>query len=170
MQTAIVGIIGALVGVLLTNIFRVALDWQARRERVRDVQTSLRAEIRSHRQSLEIFVDAARRDATIALIEADAGYVPFIPHEVEPFIFEAMVGDIQVLPGTVIDPVVLYYRQWRAISALAEDMRGAQFAALAQYRKAALYADYVAMGVYAVDLAKDAVDAINRSLRAEEAA
>ena len=47
MQTAIVGIIGALVGVLLTNIFRVILDWQARRERVRDVQTSLRAEIRS---------------------------------------------------------------------------------------------------------------------------
>jgi hypothetical protein len=57
METAIVGIFGALIGILLSNVLRVYFDWRNRRERARDIQTALRAEIRSHRHALEDFDD-----------------------------------------------------------------------------------------------------------------
>jgi ABC-type microcin C transport system permease subunit YejB len=35
-EAAVVGLVGALVGILLTNILRVYFDWRNRSERVRD--------------------------------------------------------------------------------------------------------------------------------------
>jgi hypothetical protein len=57
MEIALVGVFGALLGILLTNAMTLVYDWRRRRERIRDVQTSLRAEIRSHRRWLESFDD-----------------------------------------------------------------------------------------------------------------
>lgn len=170
METAIVGIIGAFIGILLTNALRIVLDLRNRRERMRDIQTALRAEIRSHRKSLEYFVDEPRWRSTIAQIGTEKGFSPFVPREVEPFVFDSIVRDIHVLPGDVIDPVILYYRQWRAISAFVEDMRSAKYAELEPARRASMYEDYAAMCIFATDLAKDAVDAINRSLRQDREA
>jgi hypothetical protein len=48
LETAIVGVLGALVGIFLSNVMTMLLETRQRRERVTDVQTSLRAEIRSH--------------------------------------------------------------------------------------------------------------------------
>ena len=164
MEPALIAVVGAVVGILLTNGIRLVLDARARAERVRDIQTALRAEIRSHRRSLEVFSEGTVQSEVLTHIEAEAGYSPFVNREVDPFIFDAIVGEIHVLPGAVIDPVVLYYRQWRILGMLAEDMRSASFAQLPQARKAALYADYRNLGLYAIDLGKDAVDVLNASL------
>ena len=164
MDSALIAVIGALVGILLTNGIKLVLDARARTERVRDIQTALRAEIRSHRRALEVFLDDERAEQAIAGIANGPDVTPFVPREISPFVFEAVVGDIHILPGAVIDPIVLYYRQWQTLAATIEDMREPSFRELSQPRKAAVYRDYLAVGAYAVELAKDAVDAINLSL------
>jgi hypothetical protein len=168
MESTVIALIGALIGIILTNGIKLILDLRTRAERVRDIQTALRAEIRSHLRSLDAFRDDERRRETIALILGEAGYSPFVPSEIAPFVFDAMVDEIHILPGRVIDPVVLYYRQWRALAASIEDMRAAAFAALSQPRKAAVYEDYIGIGVYAAELANDAIEAVTRSLRDRE--
>jgi hypothetical protein len=163
-EAALIAVIGAVVGIVLTNGIKLLLDARERTERVRDIQTALRAEIRSHRRSLEVFSEDAVQSEVLAHIETEPGYSPFVNRELEPFIFDAIVGEIHVLPGAVIDPVILYYRQWRILGILAEDMRSESFARLPQARKAAIYADYRNLGLYAIDLGKDAIDVLNASL------
>lgn len=170
MDAALIAIVGAVVGILLSNGIKLVLDARGRAERVRDIQTALRAEMRSHRQTLEVFLDEQRGANVIAQIMNEPGFSPFVPHEVGPFIFDAVAGDIHVLPGSVIDPLVLYYRQWRALAGTIEDMRQPSFALLAPQRKAAIYGDYLAVGRYAAELANHAIEAVNRSLHDEEAA
>jgi len=164
MEPALIAIIGAVVGILLTNGIKLVLDARARAEQVRDIQTALRAEIRSHRRSLEVFLDEDRRNGVVTQILTESGYSPFVPREADAFIFSAVLGEIHILPGAVIDPVVLYYRQWHSLAALTDDMRSEPFYPLSPARKAAIYEDYAAMGAYADELARDAVAVINRSL------
>ncbi|WP_029353919.1 hypothetical protein [Bosea sp. 117] len=132
-----------------------------RQERIRDVQTALRAEIRSHRRRLLLFEQAT------ALKEAvgdGPAFTPFVPSEVRSFLFEAVVTDIPILPVAVIDPVVIYYRQVHALTQFAEDLRADRFASLEWPRKAAMHADYIAMGIYAGTLADEAISAIDAAL------
>jgi type II secretory pathway pseudopilin PulG len=164
MDAALVAIVGAVVGIVLTNGLKLVLEARARSERVRDIQTALRAEIRSHRQSLELFLDEQRGADSVNQILSEAGFSPFVPREIGSFVFDAIIGDIHILPGSVIDPLVLYYRQWRTLASSIEDMREPSFSALSPPRKTAIYRDYLGVGRYATLLANDAIDAINRSL------
>jgi hypothetical protein len=166
MEIAIVGVFGALLGILLTNALTLVYDWRRRRERIRDVQTSLRAEIRSHRRWLESFDAEKTEGGAAAKVKDGEEFVPFVPREVATFVFDAIVDEINILPGAVIDPVILYYRQMKALSAFAEDLRTERFERLERARKIEMYDDYLDMGVYALDLADDAIDSINRSLKA----
>jgi hypothetical protein len=167
-ETTLVGVLGALIGILLTNALTLVYDWRRRRERIRDVQTSLRAEMRSHRRWLESF-DAEKQEggAAAKLKAGQAGaFDPFVPSEVDTFVFDAIVEDIHILPGRVIDPLILYYRQMKALSAFASDLRTDRFDRLEVARKVEMYDDYLDMGVYALELADDAIESINRSLKA----
>ncbi|MDO8361088.1 MAG: hypothetical protein Q7T08_13795 [Devosia sp.] len=166
METAVVGIVGAFIGILLTNVLRVYFDWRNRRERVRDIQTALRAEIRSHRHALEYFEDDERASGVIALMESDAHYIPFITREVDPPIFTAIVGDIHILPGSVIDAVVIFYRQAKTLAGMTDDMRDDRYRSLPPNRKVQMYRDYLALGAYALELADDALGAIESALAA----
>jgi hypothetical protein len=168
-ETAIVGIVGALVGILLSNVLRLYLDWRLRRERVADIQSALSAEIRSQRRALEEFLETERWESVLGQILADASFTPFVARAGESFVFEAIVRDIHILPSDVIDPVVLYYRQARILGMLVDDMRGATYAALPPARKADIYRDYVAMGAYALELADKALQALTASLAENKA-
>lgn len=166
METAIVGIVGALIGSLLTNVLRIFFDWRNRRERVRDIQTALRAEIRSQRHTMEDYADAGRAEDVISRIVdgSQPEFTPFLAQPVGSFVFDAIVSDVHILPGKVIDPVVLYYRQFRSLAALIEDMRTDAFRLLPAQRKADIYADYAAVGSYALELSDRALVALNTSL------
>jgi hypothetical protein len=164
LDTAIVGIIGALIGILLTNVLRIYFDWRNRRERVHDIQTALQAEIRSHRHALEYFDDEEGNADVVARMEGSASYTPFVAREVDPPIFDAIVADIYILPASVIDAVVIFYRQARTLSAMAEDMRDDFYRSLPPDRKVQMYSDYIGLGRYALELADDALMALETAL------
>ena len=70
-----------------------------------------------------------------------------------------------MLPRQTIDAIVAYYSQVKAISAIAEDMRGDAFKTLSQDRRIAMYSDYVEMkkqalafGTYATNLIRAYAD------------
>ena len=128
-----------------------------RAERLRDVHRALYAEIGSTLANLwgedQLAADAGK---VLDQMSADPDFVPFIPREHGDYVFNAIVADIHILPRRTIDPVVAYYSQIKALSAFADDMRGASFARLPQERRMAMYRDYIAMkeqllkfGVYA---------------------
>ena len=77
METAVVGIVGALIGVLLSNALRLYFDWRNRSERIPDMQTALQAEIRSHRGTLEEYADPGLAEAVLSRLAGDDSYTPF---------------------------------------------------------------------------------------------
>ncbi|MDF2619249.1 MAG: hypothetical protein K0S00_1908 [Xanthobacteraceae bacterium] len=142
-------------------------DAARRLERIRDVQAALRAEIRSHRERLRLFELNEDNAALLARIEASndtAPFTPFLPREVDSFVFDAVIGEIHILPVAVIDDVVVYYRQTRSIAQFADDLRSDRFDRLQPERKAQMYRDYLALGRHAALLADRAIAAIDRAL------
>ncbi len=93
-------------------------------------------------------------------IEETPGFTPFVPREVPSVVFAAILSEIHILPGEVIDPVVRFYRQADTVAQVIEDMRTAAFEELDGSRKAAFYADYIALRVESRRLAEGAIAAL----------
>ncbi|MCE8006208.1 hypothetical protein [Aestuariivita sp.] len=161
--------IAALVTVLgwfVASKREVGRDRRRRRERERDVQTALRAEIQHYVDALsdpEYDPMVVWKDV-VALMEADAEYVPMIPSERNDAVFQALIGDISILPEPVIGPVVRYYNQVFAIDALITDLRNDGFRALSQSQRIGLYTDYISLKLEARRMGNEATDGLSRSL------
>lgn len=139
-------------------------DDRLRAERVRDVQRALFAEIRAYLAVLQRD-DVAAYGARIAeRITSEPGYFPVIPSEKNDAIFNAIVGEIHVLPRDTVDPVVLYYSQLNAIVAMIADLRTLDLARIGPERAASMYRDYIAMKVEAMEMGRSALDAIRRNI------
>ena len=139
-------------------------DDRLRAERVRDVQRALFAEIRAYLAVLQRD-DVAAYGARIAeRITSEPGYFPVIPSEKNDAIFNAIVGEIHVLPRDTVDPVVLYYSQLNAIVAMIADLRTLDLARIGPERAASMYRDYIAMKVEAMEMGYSALDAIRRNI------
>lgn len=163
---AIGSLLGIALGWIVTQRQQVRREAASRGERIRDVQTALRAEIRSYRRWLESFDIEVETGTTVLRMENDPSFTPFIPREVETLVFNALVGEIHILPSEVIDPIVLYYRQVHALAKFAEDLRGERFEKLEVARKVEMYKDYVSLGVYALDLADETIATLSQALDA----
>jgi hypothetical protein len=169
METALVGVFGALVGILLANGLALLLDVRRRRERVKDVQTSLRAEIRTHWRKFEpAELDSQSKVMVARMTEGGSGFSPFIAREGRTPIFDAVARELHVLPTSVIDPVVLFYSHYVALAQFVEDMRSDRFVSLETDRQISMYEDYIAMQKQARALAEEAIRAIDASLRDNE--
>lgn len=137
---------------------------ELRAKRVRDMQRAVFAEIRAYLAVLERD-HLAEYGARIATrIEAEPDYFPVIPTEHNDAIFRALVSEIHVLPRDVIDPVVLYYSQINAIGAMIEDLRSLQKPQIGAMRAAAMYRDYIAMKLGAMELGEAALGAIRGNM------
>jgi hypothetical protein len=147
------------------------LDVTRRRERIQDVQTALRAEIRSYRDRLASLDIEGYADEMVQRIGAAAEngqtFTPFIPKEDHTIIFDAIVGEIHILPTEVIDPIVSYYKQVTMVSRFADDLRSDLFSRLEPSRKAEMYGDYIAMSVQASKLADHAINVLDSALLAK---
>lgn len=155
-QALIAGVFVAL-GWVVNGIANRRRDAKQRAERVRDVQRALFAEIRAYLASLKS-VDLRVYGADIERrILAGDGYFPVIPTEKSDHVYRAIIGDIHVLPRQVIDPVVLYYNQLSTISALIDDLRALDAGKIGPERAAAMYRDYIALKIEAVDLGEEAL-------------
>jgi hypothetical protein len=127
----------------------------------------LRAEIRSNHASLIRFNLERHVSEAVARVRSSnrrTPYTPFVPRESHTFLYTAIAKDISILPANVIDSVVLYYTQITTIALFIEDLRSDRYQSLDKDRKIQMYEDYVAMKIYARELAEDAMDAINTSL------
>ena len=147
------------------------VGWQNRRrddrlraERVRDVQRALFAEIRAYLAVLERDDVAVYGARIAARIVDEPGYFPVIPSERNDAIFNAIVGEIHVLPRDTVDPVVLYYSQLNAIVAMIADLRSIDLAKIGPERAASMYRDYIAMKVEAVEMGQTAGLAIRSNI------
>ena len=139
-------------------------DDRLRAERVRDVQRALFAEIRAYLAVLERDDVAVYGARIAARIVDEPGYFPVIPSERNDAIFNAIVGEIHVLPRDTVDPVVLYYSQLNAIVAMIADLRSIDLAKIGPERAASMYRDYIAMKVEAVEMGQTALLAIRSNI------
>lgn len=136
-----------------------------RREKTRDFQKALFAEITAYVGTLEDDDLISYRDAMVKKMEkgtTQKPFIPFVPMEKNDTIFMALVSDIHILPRSVIDPVVLYYSQLVAIQVMVTDIRSEGYAKLEKPRRIAMYEDYIAMKKRALTLGKDALSEIKK--------
>lgn len=127
--------------------------WQNRRmasalraEKLRDMHRAIYAEIGTHLANLAETGDLEAYAKGLAeRIASEPDFVPFIPREANDHVFDRLLDQISLLPRHTIDPIVQYYSQIRAISALAEDMRGERYANMPPERRTEIYRDYIEM-------------------------
>lgn len=139
-------------------------DSHLRAERVRDVQRALYAEIRAYLAALRRDDIGAYGARIMERILSETGYFPVIPTERNDAIFRAIVDNIHLLPRDTVDPVVLYYSQLNAISALIDDLRALQVDKIGAERAAAIYHDYISMKLEALELGDEALRAIRANI------
>jgi len=163
---AVIAALVTVLGWIVTGKREVDRDRRRRRQKERDVQTALRAEIQHNVDALSdprLDPVSVWKDV-VAMMEADETYIPVVPSERNDAVFQALIGDISILPEPVIGPVVRYYNQVFAIDALIDDLRADGFQTLAQSQRIGLYTDYISLKIEARTLGEDATQALTQSL------
>jgi hypothetical protein len=164
-------IVAALVSALVSAAGWFVSTWQAQRrdqmrrdEKVHDFQIALRAEIASDLIILEVPDRQAFLDEVSARYKADLTYSPIIPTLSRNVVFEAIVGDIPILPGDVITPVIHYARMRQTLDQFIDDMRAPGFSQLSAERQLIMYSDYLEMQGRLEVLARKALQELDSSL------
>lgn len=140
------------------------LDQRRREEKVHDFQVALEAEIRSDYVAMSVIDRAVHLQEVSKLYSNDPTYYVAVPHMAENVVFAAVVGEIHVLPGGVIAPVVDYARLRQTVEQFVIDLRSDKFTALPQPRQLAMFSDYLRMLDRLEILAEQAIAALSRSL------
>ena len=140
------------------------LEQLRRDERIHDFQVAIRAEIASDLLGQTVFDHDELYGAVEAKYRTEAGYSVLVPHLASNVIFEAVVKEIHVLPGDVIEPLVDYQRLRQTIERFAADLRAPGFAALPAERQLAMFSDYLKMTGRLQQLARRALVALDNSL------
>jgi hypothetical protein len=119
----------------------LSLEKERRREKIRDFQIALRAEIRSELHHL----NEENLDRDLQAIEnaygASTTYSVYVPGLARHAVFDNLVKDIHILPESVIDPLILYSRQRQILDQFSAEMRTEKFSKLAQPRQLEMYRD-----------------------------
>jgi hypothetical protein len=116
----VAAVISGIVSLIVVQLnFRQSrrIDQLRRLEKIRDFQIALRAEIRSELRNLSQYDVKSLLKEVRARYDAEPGYSVSVPRLPKHLVFDAIVGEIHILPEAVIDPVVLYARQRQAVGA-----------------------------------------------------
>ena len=158
--------ISGLVSLVLVQLnFRQSrrIEQIRRNGRICDFQIALRAEVRSELRNLERFDFELQFLADVeARYAKDENFSVTIPRLAKHIVFDAIVGEIHILPEAVIDPIVLYIRQRQVVESMAEDMRDPLFRTLTTDRQLAMYRDYLGMWKVWAELAGYAEQALGQ--------
>ncbi|KQT42026.1 hypothetical protein ASG43_17260 [Aureimonas sp. Leaf454] len=103
-MTALIGLLGVVIGILLGKGLDRLLDLRRRRDRQIDMVFALHAEIAAGLGAVE---EQTETSQAAYLVEDEW---PFGPSDRTDFVFEGLKADLTVLPQEVIHPVVRYYR------------------------------------------------------------
>ncbi|MDB5522425.1 MAG: hypothetical protein JWM58_188 [Rhizobium sp.] len=154
----------SLTGLYLGGWITIRHDRRRRREKVRDFQIALRAEIRSELHNL-LSIDFDKHFEEVKSRYArQQDYSVFPSFPARHVIFEALKEEIHLLPEAVIDDIILYSRQRHAIEKFVEDMRDPRFSKLSPERQLEMYGDFIEMQKFLSETARFSVDALDKSL------
>jgi hypothetical protein len=156
-------VFGLIIGWIIRHRQERAVEAERRREKVLDVQRALHAEISAHLHQLQMDDLVAHKAAMVARIAGDPEFVPLVPKQTHAMIFEAIVGEIQVLPEEAITPVSLYYGQILGVANFADEFRSEAFANMSPRRRAEMYGDFMDMKMMSLSLGQKAIRGIERS-------
>lgn len=168
LATIAAALIGAFVAMIWSPWRQREDERRRRREKVRDLQIALRAEISNYEGQLSEGDLQEHLRAMRERMLRDERMTPFVPRESHDGMFSALQPDIHLLPRDVVAPVVCHYSQLQGVMRLAEDMRSADFAALNAMRRVHVYEDYIAMQIRARRFAFEAIMALNTGVRASD--
>ncbi len=141
-------------------------DARGRADRVIDMQRALLAEVRAHVVALERQAQDGGIEAVLAHVES-GGAALVAPHGGNDRIFRAVLADIHLLPGSVIDPVVIYYRLVAVMDTMALSLR--RIGRTAPDRVADIMLDYLMLGEECREAGLDVLEVLTASLRGGEA-
>ncbi len=164
-------IVAAIVSGLVSAAGWFVNSWQAREleqrrrdEKVRDFQAALRAEIESDLENMKVIDRGRLLQQVDDSYKADPKYTPFVPRLASNVVFDAIVSEIHVLPGSTITPVIDYARLRQTLERFTEDLRSADFKHLPSQRQFTMYEDYLATLGRLETLAERASAALSISL------
>ena len=164
---AIISSIVTAFGWLVNYRTSLGIEKERRKEKVRDFQIALRAEIRSelhHLNEENLLADLKVIEGRYAKSKTYSVFVLGIaPH----LVFKSLIGEIHLLPETVIDPLIIYMRQRQLIEQTAEEMRSERFLKATQQHQLEMYRDFIRLHVHLKSLAEDALKAIDEALNAK---
>jgi hypothetical protein len=164
---ALIGAIVVAVGWLFNSRRERQQSRARRRERVVDIQKAIRAEIKAlveAPQNRDLSGSLERGMARFDAETPEEPYVPFIPHEKHDTVFQALVGDVHLLPTETVEPVILYYNQTVAIGMMAHDLRSEKFAALDVERRKQMLRRYMEMKIEAMRMGRIAIEALGDNI------
>lgn len=164
-------IVAALVSATVSAIGWFVTSWQAARieqrrrdEKVHDFQVALRAEIVTDLLAMQVADRAAFLASVTNEYANNPDYVPFVTRSATNVVFESVVGEIHILPGEVIEPVIRYAALRQTVDRFADDLRSYRFMELEAPRQLTMYSDYLATVDRLEALAERAKAALDQSL------
>ena len=159
---ALIGGSVVVLGWLISHRRDRVVERRQRREKVIDIQRALHAEIAAHVHQLEGNRLEAHKADMLARMQNDPDFLVMVPGETHATIFRALLPEIHLLPGPVVEPVTLYYSQIITVANLAEDIRSARYAAIASDRRAQMYGHFIDMKIEARRMGHIAQDMLSR--------
>lgn len=159
-MAALIAALVAVAGWLINAHIIRGHEHRRRKEKERDYQIALRAEIWPEWRLNKDFDAAAHLAEIRTRYRMDDAYSVTVPIPPSMVVFEAIKTDIHLLPEDVIEPVVMFARQKAAVVAFAEDLRGDRFRSLPRERQMEMYADYIALLNKQTYVARQALDAL----------
>ena len=166
-------ILGASVTAVVAITLWVGNKWWERKradilraEKITDIMRALLSEIEAYVYLLSSDDLDAHMIMMTQQIEAspDGGFVPVVPRESHDTVYRAFLGEIHVLPGEVVNPVVRYFSQVTAIANFAADMGEDRFAKISNHRMAAMYRHFIVMKKIAREMGEEAREALREAL------
>ena len=128
-DAALIGLLGGLIGIAVSNIFVALLDERRRRQRRHDIVCALHAEIPAG------IAASQKQLSTEERAYALDNPTPFNTADQTDFVFESVKNDISLLPVEVVHSVVQYYRFAMQTNLITLDLRTADFKAQAPEEK-----------------------------------
>lgn len=151
-------------GWFVTSWQAIRLERRRRAEKVRDFQVALRAEVASDLRLLKVADYQTIMAEVAAKYRDNPSYRPFVPHLATNVVFDAIVPELHILPGEVIEPVIRYARLRQVLSSFIEDLRQATDGGLPADRALLMFSDYFETLGRLEILAESAIAALSASL------
>jgi hypothetical protein len=109
-----------------------------------------------------------RRDAQERYAR-DPNYSIIVPHTARNLVFESLLGELQIVPGEIIEPLIHYEKMREIIERFVADLRGELFRHSPADRQLLMYSNYLRMLDRREQLAHNAISALEISLSSQDA-